>query len=381
MIDNTLDKIEKMYNIQKEWIPKGNDKNWIKKDGYWKYDSEKLKEHEIVYTLDKEFIDTCKKILDIKKNKKYEYITHKTEYKIVKIFKVYNNITQIISVTSTTIEKTIKMVYETFLKNVTEEKRVPVYYDSFPDTLGLKIKMLYCYKFEKSVSKIKTDELKRNVISNSVNTIEQKFSVYYSILDKLFKDDCVEKKKYYFFKSHGNILFTKNKKDTVDCKILEECMFRSDSEAELKIEQIKTENDDNVIYKIYDDTLNIDKLAKIREHLINVKKLEAIKNLFDDFSEDEYEDIKTIFVKIQVLNNVYIDDTKNITGKEYISDLFLNKQVGKKKKISELLKESKIDDIDIEYVDMLYLTDKKKVSIMRDEIMKVYKNKRGLKIM
>ena len=145
-------------------------------------------------------------------------------------------------------------------------------------------------------------------------------------------------------------------------------MFRSDSEAELKIEQIKTENDDNVIYKIYDDTLNIDKLAKIREHLINVKKLEAIKNLFDDFSEDEYEDIKTIFVKIQVLNNVYIDDTKNITGKEYISDLFLNKQVGKKKKISELLKESKIDDIDIEYVDMLYLTDKKKVSIMRMQL-------------
>lgn len=366
-----MEEINNLYS-DSEWVPVISDKNWKKLESdFYQYNIKN--QPEIIYLIDANLRKIAKKILELKKKiKKPIVYSNDNDYKIIKIYRIYDQETSIIGYTTLSILRSIKIMYENYL----EDKENHLNY--FNDISKVKIELLECYK-SKNIPRITINEIKNKLMKKYTKN-ENILNIYLEIAEKLYKEHQIKKTKSYFIYNLNNkaknFLFyskekinSKNKENILnenfnkqkikpfngELELISEEKLYSNTYAQIVLESFiynKTINSINR-YFIYDNEITPNQLIKIKRRIESFINMEKIDKYLNDYSDEEYKDIFGICYSIKVNNKYFIDITINKTVTEIIKNLYLNNVASKYKKLSKEIKNvdfNKDVEVNFEYV-------------------------------
>ena len=366
-----MEEINNLYS-DSEWVPVISDKNWKKLESdFYQYNIKN--QPEIIYLIDANLRKIAKKILELKKKiKKPIVYSNDNDYKIIKIYRIYDQETSIIGYTTLSILRSIKIMYENYL----EDKENHLNY--FNDISKVKIELLECYK-SKNIPRITINEIKNKLMKKYTKN-ENILNIYLEIAEKLYKEHQIKKTKSYFIYNLNNkaknfLFYTKEKinsknKENIlnenfnkqkikpfngEVELISEEKLYSDTYAQILLESFiynKTINSINR-YFIYDNEITPNQLIKIKRRIESFINMEKIDKYLNDYSDEEYKDIFGICYSIKVNNKYFIDITINKTVTEIIKNLYLNNVASKYKKLSKEIKNvdfNKDVEVNFEYV-------------------------------
>ena len=355
-----------LYN-DNEWTPELKDSKWKKiDDDCYKYSDPP----EITYTIDNKIKKDVKNIITLKsKNYKPAKLD---ERKIIKIYRIYDDDNNIISYTTMSLLKSVKIMYEKY----TEKQESHLNY--FKDINNVTIELLECYKMN-DINRIKLNEIKNNLAkkyNKNINPILK----YLDICEKTYIDKKIKKNKNYYFYEYSSLKDKKvlfyskqkiigdNRNNIInDClkkqkikyfsgthKFLNEGKLYGDTNAQLILEKLMVNNQDySNIFIIYDDELTSNRTVKIKKRIEGYINSELLDDYIDDYSDEEYKNITGICYSVKINNKYFVDITLNRTITTLIKNLFMDKVPTKYKKLSKEIKSSDFDkdvEINFEYV-------------------------------
>ena len=357
-----------MYKLYEddEWIPETNDKNWNKiETDFYQYTIKN--QPTIIYSIDSKLKVAVKKIMELEKKitKPIDYNIH-NDYKIAKVYRIFDDKTSFICYTTLTVQQSIKMTYEKYL--LSEES----HFNYFRDVKKVKIELLECYK-SKKLPRITMNEIKNRLTKKYTKNI---LNIYLEIVEKIYQK---KNKIYYIYnlvgKTKNFIFYTQKKINSTNQKeilennfhqqkikpfngkieLLEEIKLYNNIHAQLLIESYLYNKIIEYVnkYIIYDPDILPNQLIKIKRRIEGFIKMEEIDKYLNDYTVEEYKDILGICFSIKVNNKYFVDITINKTVTEIIKGLYSNNIPTKYKKLSKEIK--KVDfkkdvDVNFEYV-------------------------------